>query len=70
MAREAENRRLSQVPTILSSLSRVPFDEEMFSHEDKCAICLGDYVENDLITQLRCDRRHYFHTNCIENWIK
>ena len=70
LQQEAELRRLSQVPQILSSLSRVPFDEELFTHEDKCSICLGEYAENDLITQLRCDGRHYFHTTCIENWIK
>ena len=25
---------------------------------------------NDMVTQLSCDNRHYFHTECIENWIK
>ena len=29
-----------------------------------------DYNENDIVTQLRCDERHYFHTKCIEDWVK
>ena len=23
-----------------------------------------------MVTQLSCDQRHYFHTECLENWIK
>lgn len=29
-----------------------------------------DYNETDIVTQLRCDERHYFHTKCIEDWVK
>ena len=29
-----------------------------------------DYEPNDEITPLPCDTRHYFHTKCIENWLK
>ena len=33
-------------------------------------MCLVDYEETDIVTQLRCDERHYFHTKCIEDWVK
>jgi hypothetical protein len=28
------------------------------------------YSKNDIITKLNCNTRHYYHTSCIENWIK
>lgn len=42
----------------------------MFQHETSCIICLVDYEPNDMVTQLHCDVRHYFHTKCVEDWIK
>lgn len=29
-----------------------------------------DYEETDQLTQLSCDSRHYFHTECLIKWIK
>lgn len=40
-------------------------------HDDKeCTICMEEYMPNDEITPLPCDARHYFHSKCIENWLK
>ena len=55
---------------ILSSLTRTQYDPNTFQHESNCVICLVDYEPNDMVTQLRCDDRHYFHTKCVEDWIK
>lgn len=55
---------------ILASLSRTQYDPQVFQHEKQCIVCLVDYTENDMVTQLRCDERHYFHTKCIEDWVK
>ena len=38
------------------------------SDEDKmksCAICKEDYGETDEVAELKCDKRHFFHTHCI-----
>lgn len=74
---QAENNRLraggvgqSQVPMILASLSRTQYNPDLHNHEKNCIICLVDYEENDVVTQLRCDPRHYFHTSCVEGWVK
>jgi hypothetical protein len=37
---------------------------------DDCAICLMAFGEDDDVTPLPCDIRHYFHTACIEDWFK
>ena len=35
-----------------------------------CVICLKKYEENDDILELKCDHRHYFHKECLEEWVK
>ena len=32
-------------------------------------ICYVDFDENSLVTPLPCDIRHYFHTECIDQWL-
>ena len=55
---------------IMKSLSSEIFTPEEFSHEERCAICITDFVEDkDMITKLPCDSRHYFHTVCLSKWI-
>lgn len=36
----------------------------------ECAICLEAFKEDSTVTELKCDKRHYFHTNCLEDWLK
>ena len=60
----------AQVPSILASLRKTQYDPDKFQHETNCVICLIDYQPKDIVTQLRCDPRHYFHTECLEGWIK
>lgn len=75
-AREPQNegtrptQQPSQIPAILASLSKTHYDPDKFKHESSCIICLVDYQASDIVTQLKCDSRHYFHTACLESWIK
>jgi len=36
----------------------------------ECAICMEEFNDADEVGELDCDKRHYFHTKCIEEWIK
>jgi hypothetical protein len=59
---EAEQQNLNK---ILKSLSRVKFSEGAFgqlSPESECVICMQAYGENDMITTLACNEKHFFHT--------
>lgn len=38
------------------------------ANDDKCAICLSDYKTGETLKRLRCD--HYFHSDCIDPWLK
>ena len=60
----------SQIPQVISKLTRVQFDPEKFKFESKCSICLADYEKEDELTQLKCDEKHYFHSECIIGWIQ
>lgn len=59
---ENEEQNLNK---ILKSLSRVKFSEGAFgqlSPESECVICMQPYGENDMITTLACNEKHFFHT--------
>jgi hypothetical protein len=36
---------------------------------NECAICLENFTEDSFVTALPCNESHYFHTNCISDWI-
>ena len=54
---------------IIESIFKVKFDHTAFKNEE-CAICLTKFEEDCDVTPLPCDVRHYFHPECISDWIK
>lgn len=65
--------RRSETSRIMRSISRVKFSEELFgaiSEENECIICMTPFTHDDMITKLNCAGRHYYHTACIEDWIR
>jgi hypothetical protein len=68
-AEGSDNRlRSGQINQVISSLSRVPYNEN--EHENDCAICMCPFDKDSAITQLKCNPQHYFHDECIERWVK
>ena len=63
-------------PEFMQGLFKQRFNEferqhqELSDEDKKCSICFLEYGENDEITPLPCDDRHFFHTQCIEDWLK
>jgi len=55
---------------VIQSLSKIAYDPNKFRHQKTCSICFEDFKEEDTITPLSCDIRHYFHSDCIEMWMK
>jgi len=29
-----------------------------------------DFTEEADVAELKCDKRHYFHTKCVEEWLR
>ena len=66
-----ENRReeLMQhqaTKVMIDSLMRTRYNSNVFKTQDSCMICLVNFTEDDSVTPLPCDIRHYYHTTCIE----
>lgn len=36
--------------------------------EDNCTVCLVEFVHSDVCRYTPCF--HYFHINCLEQWLK
>lgn len=53
-------------PEIVRNLPTIKADAAQIS---TCAICTEDISEGTEILILRCPGRHYFHGNCIKNWL-
>lgn len=58
---------------MLRQLSRVKFSEELFgtmSEDNECIICMTPFKLEDTVTTLQCPGKHFYHTKCIEAWIR
>jgi hypothetical protein len=44
--------------------------EKLSNHMEECAICLVDYSESDEIACLDCSELHFFHKDCLRDWLK
>jgi hypothetical protein len=47
----------------------VEYNQYVFSHDQRCSICLVDYAANDTLTVLPCHPSHYFHSDCIAHYV-
>jgi hypothetical protein len=66
------NSVLKSVPYLnaLSSLKKKNYADLKAKDMDTCVICLMDYGPQDEVSELNCDSRHYFHSACMEDWLK
>ena len=54
------------------------FDKKVFDNNngdggcmDECVICLEPFVEGeDYVSPLACDKRHVYHSDCIQHWLE
>lgn len=54
---------------VLSHLPRAAFQALIHTQTKECAICLADFAEGEEIIELPCDKKHYYHVECIQAWI-
>jgi len=56
----------------VAGLKRTEFKnvQEKNKNMKDCVICMQDFKEDDQIAELKCDERHYFHSACLEDWLK
>lgn len=71
--RRAQRPDADWVPTgrdIMKNIYKEKFSSQDHPEGLECAICMEEYQPDDEITPLPCDTRHFFHTKCIEDWLK
>ena len=50
------------------SLRKVDNNERKSELEETCIICLNSFQLGDIVSTLPCNKRHMFHTYCLEKW--
>ena len=61
--RAMNNLSMGNFTTVASSY--VKEDEDA-----SCVICCANFGEDDEVTELECDNRHIFHTECLRPWLE
>ena len=54
---------------MVASLPKIAYKLIKVDEVSECSICLNTFEDEDLITPLSCDIRHYFHHACIKEWM-
>ena len=55
---------------VINGLATRSFNPEQFTSNKECAICLSEFVEGEKVVPLSCNVQHYFHEQCIKQWIR
>jgi hypothetical protein len=55
---------------LVEGLVIIKFNPSLFKAQSECAICLDKFTTKSKVSPLACDIKHYFHTQCIAQWIR
>ncbi|VWU48121.1 RING zinc finger protein, putative [Hepatocystis sp. ex Piliocolobus tephrosceles] len=61
------NESMSKTPK--KNITNNNYNELSNEIEDVCSICMLNYISSDDIMILPCDKRHFFHVNCLTKWL-
>jgi hypothetical protein len=63
---------MNRVPYVntLTNLRTLKYGDVEEKYMESCTICLNEYQDLEEVAELKCDKRHYFHSQCLEQWLK
>lgn len=59
----------AQSRNLIDHLPLIQYDSRKIK-QTECAICLIDFIEDELVRQLPCHVGHVFHPACIDGWLE
>jgi hypothetical protein len=45
-------------------------DPKIRDHIKECIICFEEFKPGQSVIELKCNERHFFHSPCLERWLK
>lgn len=63
----ASQKEIDNLPLSTFSLSEL---QEKSDENQHCGICLAVFEEGDEVRTLPCSKKHFFHKNCTDMWLK
>jgi len=55
---------------VLDGMIKMKYNEDDFKKHKECSICMCEFGPDDQVSPLPCNINHYFHSECIQTWIK
>ena len=53
----------------VESLPTIRYDTDLHKAIHFCVVCMSEFKNNEVLTYLPCDPRHFFHSKCIKSWL-
>jgi len=54
---------------VAKNMPRTKYNPDKHTEERECVICMEEFVKDMDIIELPCHNRHYFHVDCIMDWM-
>eukprot|EP00744_Colponema_vietnamica_P012644 GILI01017739.1.p1 GENE.GILI01017739.1~~GILI01017739.1.p1 ORF type:complete len:293 (+),score=72.84 GILI01017739.1:71-949(+) len=54
---------------VISRFRTIKYRAGLLVGEPLCCICTDEFEEDDVVTILPCDERHFFHKACVDQWM-
>lgn len=54
----------------IKALSKFTYGFIKIKSKKECGICLKVFDDDQMVSIVSCTKKHYFHTKCIEHWLK
>lgn len=54
---------------LMNLMRNIPYSRFMLDGDRDCTICLGQFADDDMVVQLKCNQYHIFHYDCLEQYL-
>lgn len=55
---------------MLDAIVKRRYNPQDFKATSECCICMSEFQEDEDVTPLPCNIAHYFHAQCVTEWLK